>query len=159
MAADESVVFWLRVAYWVGAVFDALTIIPMLCPTVGARVFGLSSFEPGPEYRYAMSLAAALMLGWTVLLIWANRKPLERHGVLPVTVVVIVGLAAAGGYAVLAGVVSLGRMVPLWIWQSILAVFFTIAYRRSREAGRRASALRDGASSLLPPRADQPLHH
>jgi hypothetical protein len=139
MSADNNVVFWLRVSYWVGAAFDALTLIPMLFPAVAARVFGLEGFAPGPEYRYAMSLAAALMLGWTVLLMWADRKPLERHGVLPVTVFVIISLAVAGGYAVNSGVVSWERMLPTWICQAVLATFFAVIYRRSREAGRRLS--------------------
>jgi len=29
------------------------------------------------EYRNLMGLAASLMPGWTLLLIWADRKPVE----------------------------------------------------------------------------------
>jgi len=133
-AGRKSVVL-LRVAFWVGAVFDAMTIIPMLVPRIGARVFGLVNFAPGPEYRYAMSLAAALMLGWTALLLWADRKPVERRGVLPLTVVAVIGLAAAGTYAVVAGVVPAKRMAPTWMWQGVISVFFAFAYLRSRAAG------------------------
>jgi len=42
-----------------------------------------------------MRTGAPLMAGWTVLLLWADRQPLERRGVLPITVLpVIAGLMA-----------------------------------------------------------------
>ena len=133
--ASGRAVALLRAAYRVGAVFDALTLVPMLVPRIGARVFGLADFVPGPEYRYAMSLAAALMLGWTLLLLWADREPVERRGVLPLTVVVVVGLAAAGAYAVAAGVVSPRRMASTWIWQCAISGLFLFAYSRSGDSG------------------------
>jgi len=133
--AGDKAVFWLRVAYWVGAIFDALTLIPILVPSVGARVFGLADFTPGPEYRYAMGLAAALMLGWTFLLLWADRKPVERRGVLPLTVVVVIGLAAAGAYAVGVGVVSAERMALTWIFQAVISSLYMSAYLRARKIG------------------------
>ena len=124
----------LRAAYWTGAVFDALTLIPMLNSKIGARVFGLTDFVPGREYRYAMGLAATLMLGWTLLLLWADRKPLERRGILPLTIVVVFGLAAAGAYAVAQGLVPFSRMLPTWIWQAIICGFFLGAYLQAGKA-------------------------
>lgn len=131
----------LRAAYWTGAVFDALTLIPMLVPGIGARVFGLTDFVPGREYRYAMGLAAALMLGWTILLLWADRKPLERRGVLPLTIVVVIGLAAAGAYAAAQGLVPLSRMLPTWIWQAAICGFFLVAYLQAGRARSSPSSL------------------
>jgi hypothetical protein len=125
---------WLRVAYRAGAGFDALALVPMLVPSVGAKAFGLADFAPGPEYRYAMGLAASLMAGWTLLLLWADRKPVERRGVLPLTVVVVAGLAAAGAYAVASGMVAFERMLPTWISQAVLAALFLFAYGDSRRA-------------------------
>ena len=67
---DESrAVKFLRVSYWVGAVFDALVIIPMLSPQVAGVVFGIPNFNPRNDYGYAMGIAASLMLGWVSLLI------------------------------------------------------------------------------------------
>jgi len=142
---NEKAVVLLRVAYWVGAIFDGLTLVPMLVPRIGARLFGLADFAPGPEYRYAMSLTAALMLGWTLLLLWADRRPVERRGVLPLTVVVVIGLAAAGAYAVGAGIVSAERMAPTWIWQGVISALFIFAFLRSRDTGARP---RDDADVL-----------
>jgi hypothetical protein len=76
----------LRICYWIGAVADAISATVMLLPTVGGSMYGILDFNPGYEYRYAMGLGASLMLGWTFLLIWADKKPVERRGVLLLTV-------------------------------------------------------------------------
>lgn len=56
--------------------FDGLMLLPMLLPSLGGRLFGLQQFFPGPDYRYAMNVAASLMLGWTLLLFWASWRPI-----------------------------------------------------------------------------------
>jgi predicted CoA-binding protein len=142
-----SAVRWLRVSYWAGAIADALAGVAMLVPAVGAAMYGMEGFEPGPEYRYAMRLGASLMLGWTLLLLWADRKPLQRRGVLPVTVFVIAGLAWAGGYAVSAGLIALPMMVPTWVLQSGLTVLFLYSYLKSGGAAAEA-ALPEGQIPL-----------
>ena len=122
---------WLRVSYWAGAIADALAAVAMLVPELGAAVYGMEDFEPGPEYRYAMRLGASLMIGWTVLLLWADRKPLERRGILPITVLVIAGLASAGAYAVDADLIARSEMVPTWVVQGLLTILFLYSYFRS----------------------------
>ena len=64
-----------KIACIIGGVFDALMLPPMLIPRLGGKLFGLQAFAPGPDYRYAIHVAAALMLGWTLLLFWAARRP------------------------------------------------------------------------------------
>lgn len=89
--------------------------------------FGIPNFHPGVEYRYAMSLAASLMLGWTVLLLWAERRPVERRGILLITLFpVLLGLIAAGIYAVVAGMVHLDKMLPTFAMQGALFIFDTV---------------------------------
>jgi len=51
-------IFWLRLSYRGGAIIDALTVIPMLLPDVGGRLFGIVNFHPGADYRYAMAVGA-----------------------------------------------------------------------------------------------------
>jgi hypothetical protein len=103
----------------------------MLFPAVGNAMYGTEDRVPGADYRYAMGLGASLMLGWTVLLLWADRKPVERRGVLPITVLVIVGLASAGAYAVRSDLIALSNMIPTWVLQAALAVLFLYSYARS----------------------------
>jgi hypothetical protein len=54
----------------------------MLVPRVGVAVLGIDGFDPSGEYRYAVSVGAALMAGWTVLPPWVDRKSVERRTVL-----------------------------------------------------------------------------
>lgn len=129
--ADRSGV--LRFAYWAGAAVDAAMVVPLLVPRVAAAMLGLHGFAPASDYRYAAALCAALMAGWTALLVWAGRAPVERRGVLLLTVCpVLVGLAAAGGYAIGSGLVQPGYMVPMLAVQLGLVILFLNAYRRAR---------------------------
>jgi hypothetical protein len=76
----------------------------MLSPELFATINGLPEFHPGIAYRYAMGMGASLMLGWTVLLLWADWKPLERKGVLLIALFpVVLGLALNEVAAVRAG--------------------------------------------------------
>ena len=85
--SKTTAIGFVRASYWAGAVFDALVLVPMLSPDVARTAFGMRNFNPGNEYRYAMYIAASLMFGWVGLLIWADRRPLERRGVLLLTIV------------------------------------------------------------------------
>jgi len=128
----------LRVAYWVGAVVDAVAGVQMLSPRLTAFGMGLGDFRPGPDYVYAMGMGAALMFGWTALLLWADRAPMERRDVLALTVVpVIAGLALNEVVAARSGFLSLPAVAPIWALQLMLAVLFLTAWRR---ANRQAAA-------------------
>jgi hypothetical protein len=123
-----------RICYWVGAIADAITIIPMLIPQIGGWMFDITDFDPGVEYNFAMAMGASLMLGWTFLLVWADRKPVERSGILLLTIFpVLVGLMSAGIYAVAVDVVDIKNMIPMWIFQIGLAILFLFGYMNARE--------------------------
>jgi hypothetical protein len=68
------------------------------------------------------------MLGWTALLLWAYRRPLERRGVAALTVLVIYGLVTAEIVAVASGDLAAWRMIPTWGLQAILLGLFVTAY-------------------------------
>jgi len=78
-------IVWLRTSYWAGAVVDALAAILLTFPVLMAVVYRLGPIDMSPAFRSVDASAAALMWGWTCLLIWADRKPLERRGVLLLT--------------------------------------------------------------------------
>ena len=125
---------WLRISYWVGAVVDGAAAIQMLCPTLFGLGMGLPGFDPGADYRFAMGMGASLMLGWTALLLWADRKPMERKGVLPLTVLpVIAGLAANQVRGVLAGFLPVLAVLPIWALQVGLSALFLGSYWRARK--------------------------
>jgi hypothetical protein len=97
--------------------------------------FDKSFRRAGPEFTYAMRTGAPLMAGWTVLLIWADRKPLERRGVLPITVLpVIAGLMANDADAVRVGRLSGRSVVPVRALQLGLIGLFGYSLARARAA-------------------------
>ena len=132
MKMDDAV-RWLRISYWAGAILDALAALSMLSPEVFAATNGLQNFHPGIEYRYAMGMGASLMLGWTALLLWADRKPLERKGVLLITLLpVVLGLALNEFFAVRGGFLSIWMTVPVWFVQAVITSLFIFSYLNAR---------------------------
>jgi hypothetical protein len=121
-------VVFLRISYWLGAILDGILVIPMLSPRIGGALFGIEHFDPGNDYRYAMMVGASLMLGWTILLIWADRKPVERKGVLLLTVPIIIGLMLANLFAVSVGLIRFERMIPSWVMETGVLILFCYSY-------------------------------
>ena len=116
----------LRVAFAAGAITDALAIVPMLVPPLAKYLWG---FEDGSgAYRFAMGYAASLMLGWTILLVWAYQSPVERRVVAALTAVVVGGLVVTEVVAVLSWQLAIWRMVPTWFLQAALVVLFVAAF-------------------------------
>jgi hypothetical protein len=132
---SEEKIRWLRISYWVGAVADALTLVPMLSPKAGGAMFGIEDFDPPIEYKYAMGLGASLMAGWTLLLVWADRKPLERKGVLPLTVFpVIFGITLSGALTLArSDLVQPKKMIPLFLNQAAISALFAYSYHKARD--------------------------
>jgi hypothetical protein len=128
----------LRTAFLLGAVTDALAVIPMLSPPMASLLWGFS--DQSGAYRFAMGYGATLMLGWTGLLLWAYRRPLERAFVAALTVFVIYGLVLTEVVAVVGGHLPAWRMVPTWILQAGLLGVFVRAYHHPALRPRRVVA-------------------
>ena len=126
---ESKAIKFLRVSYWVGAIFDALVIIPMLSPKVASFAFGIPNFNPGKDYRYGVYIAASLILGWVFLLIWADRQPVQRRGVLLLTIFpVVIGLIISGVYSVTSRLIPIANMLPTWFMQGTLVLLFAFSY-------------------------------
>jgi len=119
----------IRILFLVGAVTDALAVVPMLSRRVGAALFGGESARAGAEYRYAMGIGASLMAGWTVLLCWAAARPIERRDILLLTVFPVVsGIVVATVIAARRRVVLVSRVIPLWIHLGLVSTCYCVAY-------------------------------
>ncbi len=116
----------LRTAFLAGALTDACALAPMLSSRLAELLWGFR--DVSGTYRFAMGYGASLMLGWTGLLVWASRRPLERRFVAALTVLVIYGLVAAEVAAVRGGTLAAWRMAPTWCLQAALVVLFAGAF-------------------------------
>jgi hypothetical protein len=116
----------LRAAFVAGAVTDAGALLPMLFPALAGLMWGFH--DSSGSDRFAMGYGASLMLGWTVLLLWAYQRPLERRFVAALTVLVIYGLILTEVVAVLSGTLEAWRMAPTWVLQAVLLLLFGSAY-------------------------------
>ena len=117
-------VVWLRISYWAGAAADVLIGVLTLIPARMGET----------EFRYPMGLAASVMFAWAGLLIWADREPLARRGVLLPTVAVILGLLAAGVAAVATGIFPVARILPTTLLGVVLIALFLFSYRKAGKA-------------------------
>ncbi len=132
----DAAIKWLRISCWTGAIADAGAAALMLHPKLFALGMGLPGFAPGDDYRNATGMGASLMLGWTALLLWADREPMERRGVLVITIAVIAGLAANEILSVRAGFLPVGRVAPVLLLQALLSALFLGSWSVARRAAR-----------------------
>ena len=124
----------LRIFCWIGAAVDALAVVALLSPTMSRQMLGVD-VPATAELLYAMRTGAALMLGWTLLLVWAALRPLERRGVVLLTVLpVILGLMATELVAVRGGFVPAANAAPLLGMQTLLGLFGLWAWARASAA-------------------------
>jgi hypothetical protein len=124
----KSEIRWLKISYIAGAVADGLTGILMLIPSRMGET----------EFRYPMGLGAALMFGWTALLLWGNIKPLERKGVLLLTIFpVITGLVVSGIWAAASGFFPVEKIIPSLILALALIFLMGFSYLKARSAEKK----------------------
>jgi hypothetical protein len=90
--------------------------------------------ELASEFDYGLRYGAPLMIGWTVLLFWADRKPLERKDILPITLIVVAGLVIFEFYSIDAGYTSLEKTVPTLVLQGAMSAMFLFSYLNARRA-------------------------
>jgi hypothetical protein len=116
-------VLFLRISFWVGAIIDGAAGIIMVMRQYVQTSLTSPDFQ---DYKY---MAAALMFGWTFLLVWADRKPMERKGVLLLTVCpVLLGLMASRLFGVFSGIAPFGEMPFSFVVQAVLVLFFGFSY-------------------------------
>jgi hypothetical protein len=102
---------------------------------------------------FGMRFGAPVMLGWTVLLVWAALRPLERRDVglltfLPVTAT----YTAFFVWIILKGLATPGQLVPAFVSQAVLYGLFGFGYLGviSVENRPKSSQLREPGSSCVP---------
>ena len=71
----------IQITLWWGILADLFETIRLMLPHLFINTTSADlSLNEGT--RFALLYGAPVMLGWTILLFWASRKPIERRGVL-----------------------------------------------------------------------------
>ena len=120
---------WTKKMFIIGAVLDGLVAVVMLTPSLEAWAWGFKEPALDPGFRFAMTFGAALMVGWTALLLWAAAKPAERRAVAPLTMLVVVGLMLAEILGMASGFLPALRVWMLVASQVLLLVGLALAFR------------------------------
>ena len=116
---------FIRTCYYIGALADLIATLPLIFPDLAKLMFGLDS----SGYLYVSRIGASLMLGWTSLLLWGSYKPIERRGILLLTVFpVLIGLLISSILAVNSGFIETKFIIPLWIFYAIIIPLYIYAY-------------------------------
>ncbi len=131
---------FIQACYLVGVVADLAATVPLLSPRVAAAIFGLPGSEVGSaSFLYCSRVAASLMAGWTLLLLWGFLRPVERRGVLLLTIApVLAGLISSSIAVVGSGAVEARFMIPLWVFYSVVTPAYVVAYAAAAAAARDA---------------------
>jgi hypothetical protein len=115
----DRLIVLIRFCYWLGAILDGV---------VGVQLW--ANLLAGQQYDLDGQRLSALMLGWAFLLIWADRKPIERRGVLLLTVFLFASGLFYSAFAVITQGATCSEVLPLSAAILVVGVIFCIAYRQ-----------------------------
>ncbi len=119
----------LKILFYIGAIVDFIATIPLLFPKIAQSGFGLEPFQVSQDYMYTSRMAAALMLGWGVLLIWGSIKPIERKGLLLITLFPVVsGMIISSILVVNSGLIQPKFMISAWVYYALLTPAYIYGY-------------------------------
>jgi hypothetical protein len=121
----EKKLKWLRIAYWTAAIADFLVAILVLIP---ARM-GVT------HYVYPMGLMSAVAFSWGVILIFADKQPLERRWILTPTILVVALLGLVAVHAGATGLISFARVIPTVILAIIVLSILIYSHISARDFG------------------------
>jgi hypothetical protein len=130
----KQIILLLHLSYWIGIIADAISTIILLSPELAKFVFGLTNVNIGEEYLYVSRIAVSLMLGWTFLLFWADRKPIERRFILLLSIFpVVAGIIISGILAVNSKFISIQNILPLWIFNILIIIIYILSYFKAEK--------------------------
>ena len=119
---EQKKMFLIKLPYWLGICADALWAVGLLFPKVFVILINNPGFSPDHQTKDIMLIGGILMTGWTFLLIWAVRKPVERRSVIFLTAFpVVFGIF----FVVLKGFLE-GVTANLWLLIKTTILFITM---------------------------------
>jgi len=114
---------------WIGILVDGLATVILFLPAVANLMFQPRTFEISANYLYVSRIAGALMFGWTILLFWAQLKPIERADILLITLFPVVTLlAVAAALVVQSGEITISKLLPMFIFYFVVYCIFVPSF-------------------------------
>jgi len=121
---DQQRMFLIKAPYWLGIVADALWALALFFPSIFAILTGTTNFNPDLETTLIMGIGGTLMMGWTFLLLWAVKKPIERRGVILLTAFPVV----FGMFIITLIQLINGKTIIIWAMVKTLILFTSMIY-------------------------------
>jgi hypothetical protein len=119
----------LIISYWIGIIADAVAAVLLFSPAIAKFALQQQPFEISAAYLYVSRIAGALMLGWTVLLFWAQLKPIERADILLITLFPVVTLLAVAAVLVAkSNQISFSSLLPMFVLYFVVYCTFIPSY-------------------------------
>lgn len=145
-----TTIAFIKSVYWIAALVDGAVALGMVFPRLIQPALQFATIPTSVETRYALGTGAALMFGWTALLIWASAEPVARRGILLLTAVpAIAGLALATLYGHINDYIPLRGAASVWSLQGILLVLLAAAHRLAVRRARAETAPGDAHGENL----------
>lgn len=134
MKDQSKRMFLIKFPYWLGIGADALWAIAFFFPFLYGNLVGNPDFIANFETKQILRIAGTLMAGWTILLLWAVRNPIERRVVILLTAFPVVFgliLVELTGYFI-------GRTTPIWVIVKTIVLFtlMIISYFLAKKENR-----------------------
>ena len=124
---------WLRISYWIGAIADIMVGVAAFLPGLRQLVWGLDMPIQGAGLIF-VGYFGAVAFAWAFLLLWADRKPLERRGIALITIFpVVTGLMAAEICAIVQNIAPMLNLGLMLGGQTMLIILYAFSYINSRE--------------------------
>ncbi len=123
MEKNQAKKLALRLFDYYGAFLDGIMSFLMVFSLFALAPAIIPYSEATNEFRFAMGWAATFMTGWTILLLWASLKPVERKTIIPITLyIVVAGLALTSAFFSRGGIwifqlfaiIIPGTLIYLW---------------------------------------------
>lgn len=121
--------FWLRLSYWVAAIADFLIAFLVISPDIDGT----------ENYVISMGQMSVVAASWGVMLILADRKPIERRWIVIPTLLVVLLLGLVSLHALITGIMPASRVIPALGASILVFILLIYGYLKSRNMTGRAS--------------------
>ena len=104
---------------WWGIIGDALEAVRMSFPGLFLQTTN-ANLSANTELGFGLLFGVPVMIGWSFILFWADRKPVKRRGVLICLIPVIIMYVGISIYALSEGICTPGTAIPTFALQAVL---------------------------------------